>query len=62
MNVLRDALHVGNKQLVTQFQGKYFIQLRGLAMGVADSPDLANMYGLHFEKKCGILDGPRVPF
>ena len=62
MAVFKKALIVGNTKLVTQFQGKYFRQLRGLAMGVADSPDLANLYGLYFEKKCGILDNPLVPF
>ena len=60
--IFKEALRVGNTELVTQFQGKYFQQKRGLAMGVADSPDLANLYGLYFEKKCGILDHPLVPF
>lgn len=31
-------------------------------MGVADSPDLANLYGWHFEKKAGVLEQPQIPF
>lgn len=62
ISIFKKALHVGNTQLVTQFLGRYFLQKRGLAMGVADSPDLANIYGLYFEKKCGILSNPLVPY
>jgi len=31
-------------------------------MGVADSPDLANLYGWYFEKECGILSSPDIPY
>ena len=31
-------------------------------MGVADSPDLANLYGCHFEAKAGIMTDERVAF
>jgi hypothetical protein len=43
------ALQVGNEDLVLQFNGKYYRQEQGLAMGVADSPDIANLYGTWFE-------------
>ena len=39
------ACDVGNTQLITQFNGQIYEQLNGLAMGVADSPDLANLLG-----------------
>jgi hypothetical protein len=51
----RQCLEVGNTQLLTQFQDMFYEQLRGLAMGVADSPDLANLYGAYFEKRAKIL-------
>src|ERR1700733_3506641 len=57
-----NASRVGNTKLVTQFQGNYFEQLRGLAMGVSDSPDLANLYGFHFENRAEILQDAAVPF
>jgi hypothetical protein len=57
-----DALMVGNTKLVTQFQGEYFEQLRGLAMGVSDSPDLANLYGVHFENNAKVLEDAAIPF
>lgn len=56
------CLRVGNMNLITQFQDKYYRQIRGLAMGVSDSPDLANLYGMFFETECGILDDPNVIF
>jgi hypothetical protein len=58
----REALRIGNSRLITQFQDKTYEQLRGLAMGVADSPDLANLYGCHFEEKSKVLDDPSIPF
>ena len=54
--IFKTALEVGNTKLLTQFQGKYYEQLRGLAMGVSDSPSLANLYGVHFESSS--WDGP----
>lgn len=56
------CLDVGNTKLVTQFQDTFYLQLKGLAMGVADSPDLANLYGWHFEEQNRILDHPDVAF
>ena len=51
----RECLKVGNTRLITQFQNKVYEQLNGLAMGVADSPDLANLYGYYFEQKSNVL-------
>jgi hypothetical protein len=54
------CLEVGNTHLITQFNGQIYEQLNGLAMGVADSPDLANLYGYHFERKARVLDHPQI--
>jgi hypothetical protein len=62
LEVFKRAIEIGNTQLITQHGEKYFEQLGGLAMGVADSPDLANLYGYHFEKLSNILHHPRVVF
>ena len=56
------CLLVGNKHLITHFQGRYFEQMRGLAMGVADSPDLANLYGWFFERNSPVLQDARTAF
>ncbi len=56
------CLEYGNTKLLTQFQGKIYEQLNGLAMGVADSPDLANLYGYYFERKSRVLEHPDVFF
>ncbi len=56
------CLQVGNTNLITQFQNQVFLQLNGLAMGVADSPDLANLYGYYFEARAGVLDDPSIAF
>jgi len=60
--LFRACLMVGNTRLLTQFQGKIYEQLNGLAMGVADSPDLANLYGYHFEKTAKVLEHPDIAF
>ena len=56
------CLLVGNKHLITHFQGKYYEQLIGLAMGVASSPDLANAYGIWFERQSPLLTDERTAF
>jgi hypothetical protein len=60
--IFKRMLIVGNTELITTFQDKLYLQLRGLAMGVADSPDIANLYGWEFEKRCNVLNDPRIPF
>jgi hypothetical protein len=62
LEIFQSCLIHGNKNLITQYKNKTYKQTRGLAMGVADSPDLANLYGWYFESRCGILDDPNVPF
>jgi hypothetical protein len=59
--VFDHALQVGNEDLVLRFNDKYYRQEQGLAMGVADSPDIANLYGAWFEIIQGqILNQPRI--
>ena len=60
--VFHKCLHLGNLNLITRYGDEYFRQKRGLAMGVADSPDLANLYGWYFERKANILLHPSVPY
>ena len=43
------AMQIANQNLVIKFDGEYAKQIKGLAMGIACSPDLANLYGAHFE-------------
>jgi hypothetical protein len=56
------ALVVGNTDLILQFDNIAYLQTHGLAMGVADSPDLANLYGYWFERACQITSHPQVAF
>ncbi len=56
------CLLVANKNLLTRFQDMIYRQERGLAMGVADSPDLANLYGWFFERKLNVMENPQIPF
>jgi len=42
LRIFKRAIEIGNTQLITQHNGRFFLQLNGLAMGVADSPDLSN--------------------
>ena len=56
------CLRTGNMNLITRYKDLMFQQTRGLAMGVADSPDLSNLYGLYFENIYKVLDNPLIPF
>lgn len=61
--IFMECLMVGNTRLVCKYKDKFYEQLRGLAMGVSDSPDLANLYGAYFEMNvCKIHNHPDVPF
>ncbi|KAG9023260.1 hypothetical protein FS837_005890, partial [Tulasnella sp. UAMH 9824] len=42
---------VANGSLIFRFQDQIYAQERGLAMGVASSPSVANLYGAYFEEK-----------
>ena len=59
--VFHKCLRLGNLNLVTQFKDTFYRQTVGLAMGVADSPDLANLYGWYFERNCGVLNNLDIP-
>jgi hypothetical protein len=62
IEVFNRCIRTGNTELVCEFQGQLYQQLQGLAMGVADSPDLANLFGWYFEKLANIVSDPKVPF
>ena len=62
IRMFREALSIANENLLCQFDGKIYRQVRGLAMGVASSPDLANLYGCFFEDKANIHSHPDIPF
>jgi hypothetical protein len=58
----KGCMEVGNTRLLMQFQDKVYEQLNGLAMGVAYSPDLANLYGAYFKQKCKILENNNIHY
>ncbi|SJL14684.1 uncharacterized protein ARMOST_21582 [Armillaria ostoyae] len=60
--IFERCLYAGNKNLVLHYDDKFYRQKRGLAMGVADSPDLANLYGCWFENELNISSRPDIPF
>lgn len=62
MEVFLLCLQTGNKDLITRYKDIVYKQKNGLAMGVADSPDLANAFGWWFERQSNILQHPLVPF
>ncbi|KAF7764097.1 hypothetical protein Agabi119p4_8634 [Agaricus bisporus var. burnettii] len=62
LHLFRECLSAADDNLLCQFDGKYFKQKRGLAMGVASSPDLANLYGVWHELRSEVLKSPDVAF
>ncbi|KAG9096055.1 hypothetical protein FRC07_010991, partial [Ceratobasidium sp. 392] len=44
-----ECLDVANSTIVMRFQDDWYAQTDGLAMGMHHAPDLANLYGSHFE-------------
>jgi hypothetical protein len=50
MAMFKMGIELACKNLVCQFNGSYFLQAKGIAMGVACSPDIANIYGAMFEE------------
>ena len=62
MQIFQRAIEIGNTKLITQHGKDFYLQLNGLAMGVADSPDLANLFGAHFELRSQILAHDDVAF
>ncbi|QRV95264.1 hypothetical protein RhiJN_23282 [Ceratobasidium sp. AG-Ba] len=51
MKVFNDLFDIANDNLIFRFQDKFYRQLKGLAMGVASSPDIANLYGAYFKEQ-----------
>ena len=51
VHIFLRCLHVGNHELILRYKDKMYLQKCGLAMGVADSPDLANLFRLAFREK-----------
>ena len=47
--LVREVLRWINNDLAVYFQGQSYLQVNGLAMGLACSPDIANLYTCHFE-------------
>jgi hypothetical protein len=62
MEIFLRCLLVGNKDLICKYDGQYYRQLQGLAMGVADSPDLANLYSAYDEQQARLLEDPIIAF
>ena len=60
--MFREALSIANENLLCQFDGKIYWQVREFAMGAASSPDLANLYGCFFEDRAGVHSHPDIPF
>src|SRR5262249_4182235 len=48
--LFRRCLKFSSRDLILEFDGVTYLQAQGLAMGVASSPDLANIYAAHFEE------------
>ncbi|GJF01010.1 hypothetical protein PsYK624_173150, partial [Phanerochaete sordida] len=49
VRLFRTCFNVANRGLIIKFGTEYAEQIRGLAMGIACSPDLAQLYGSYFE-------------
>jgi hypothetical protein len=60
--IFSKCMTVANENLITMYDGKYYKQKRGLAMGIACAPDLANLYGFWFERILKITEHPLIPF
>jgi hypothetical protein len=63
---MRQALNVSFKNLIFEFDGRYFQQKNGIAMGIACAPDGANIYAGVYEE-VALQHGdlplhPRIPF
>jgi len=55
LKIFKRAIEIGNTRLIVQHKSDFFEQLNGLAMGISDAPDLANLFGAYFEAKAKIL-------
>jgi len=50
IELFRRCLLIANLNNVVEFQGRFWLQTQGLAMGQAPSPDIANLWGAYFEE------------
>ena len=57
-----ECLHLGNTKLIFQYNEKFYLQKRGLAIGISSSPTLANLLGWYYERKVNILNHPNIIF
>jgi hypothetical protein len=62
LDLFKECIRLANIDLITRFKDTNYKQTKGLAMGVACSPDLANLYGWFFERRSNILNRPNIPF
>ena len=62
LKVFKQCLYIGNTQLMCKFQNQFYEQLQGLVIGVADSPDMANLYRWFFETEAEIDNNSNIPF
>ncbi|KAJ1299566.1 hypothetical protein OPQ81_002533 [Rhizoctonia solani] len=46
-----ECLDVADSTVLMRFQDDWYVQTDGLSMGVAHAPDMANLYGAHFENQ-----------
>ena len=62
LDIFIQCLRLGNTKLICQYKDKFYLQKKGLAMGVSSSPDLANLFGWYYERECNIINHPNVIF
>ena len=62
--IFKMGIELACRNLVCQFDGQYFLQLQGIAMGVACSPDISNLFGAAFENvfMASSVTRERIPF
>ncbi|KAF7768399.1 hypothetical protein Agabi119p4_7642 [Agaricus bisporus var. burnettii] len=60
--LLKRCMRAADSDLLMQHGGKYYRQKQGLAMGVASSPDLANLFGHYFESKWDKMNSNQMGF
>jgi hypothetical protein len=56
------CLKLGNEELILQYNNNIYLQKQGLAMGITNSPDLANLYSWYFKRDINIMNNPKIPF
>lgn len=56
------CLLVATKNLILRYQDTYYLQAKGLAMGVSHAPTLSQAFGAWFERLAGLPGHPLIPF